>query len=596
LIASQRAFGKSLPIGRDDFANRVAQASLKTPPKKPRLASFEEIDRPLSAKSPPSVDDVSDHLILGFTKQEYLVRDIEQKKSDYRVRRTVTEDLYEHTSKPGNIGIVTGSVCTGKSLLALETMLAARRERHVFRLRLAYSNVCDEVRAITSHWKDCIICIEECFMLGEQLTEIAEIVDGTNSSLLLTSRDVAYDTAADGLIVAASNSEDRLKRFPLSKMDDREINEFVSISERIAGWGDLAGKSHLTKAKYVQNRCHSNLAEALLHLLKSQEIKDKLDEVYFSCISTSPKIRDPFILALYLQHIGLPVQLEVLSTLLEIDVGALLNKPSEAPKFEIIRRDGHFVRTLSSIGAREILYRIVDDREIVRVVTTVVKSLSENRRYGQTYTHIFNQFMRYPLLQGVVISHSEINDFFDQLSLHPWIKKQSHFWLQFSMAKTDFGEYSKAKRFLENAYGIASEHTTRSGELGHRQLDDQKAKFLLKSRTKSDEFSDYFVVLRDAMQIINRILDSGHVTFHVFDTISLLCDFIHERFPQDFDISQYEVVKRSLAGMAIKSKNRAANLTEFHEINRAQNTNEKMDRLMEELGIELQNDSRQGRA
>ena len=587
LIASQRNFGISLPIGRDDFSQRVKESLGKPLPTEPHLASFSEIQLSPTSDTAPGVDSVTDHLVFGRLNSDYLMRDIDKNSSDYRVKRDPVEAIIQHISIPGNVALITGSVCTGKSLLALEIMQQVRRSRPVFQLRIAYSDVTDEVRRIIKAYPDCLLCIEECFFLDEQLVEIAEIVEGTRSNLLLTCRDVAYDAAADGLIASASSKPDRVQRFPLSKMTDTEVDGFVALSERIAGWRELSGKSPDWKRRYIKNKCHANMAEFLLHLLKSETVRKKVENEYCRCLSTSPRLKKPLIVSLYLQHIGLPVQLEVLSTLLENDVGAELGRIPQSSRFELIRREGAYVRTLPSIGARELLRSIVPDAEIVATVTEVIHSLLDNRRYGHTYTHIFNQFMRYPILQGVVESKAEIDHFFDQLSIHSSVQRQTHFWLQFSMAKSDFGEFEKAEQYLENAYGIVRERYNTTHTQPFKQLDDQKAKFLLRSRTKSLRYDDHLEVLQEVTQIIHRILDMPELTFHIFDTLSLYCDFISEKYPGQFHESQHDLVRTATRNLAKKSKERSATLTEFHAKTKANNALVKLSALDKKLSVQL---------
>lgn len=583
LMVAQKKFGFPLPIGSDRLAEVIKQVLAQRKPLSPRLASFEEVKHFSSEISAPSIDDVTEHLVLGTLQKGYFVRDIDRGASDYRVKRRIVDELLQHLSSPGNIGLITGSVCTGKTSFAFEIMQRLRRDRRVFQLRLAYSNITTESRNLIKAYPECVICIEECFMLGDALIEIANAIDGSQSNLLLTSRDVAYDSAADDLIVAASSRPDRVKRFQLSKLSNEEIDGFVALSERVAIWGEVSGKSESWKQRYIQHTCHANMAEFLLRLLKSKVVKQKLETEYFQSIAEQPRLRRPLIVSLYLQHMGLPAQLEIVSTILEIDVGALLNEKEGSPRYEIVRRDGAYIRTLPSISAREILRSVVDDKDIVDVVTDVVRSLSENRRYGQTYTHIFNQFMRYPLLQGVVNRKSEIDRFFDQLSMHPWIRRQSHFWLQFSMAKTDFGEYASAEKYLDNAYGIAMEHRKRDSEQGFKQIDDQKAKFLLKSRTQSDKFSDYIGVLRESSRIIRSILHMDDLTFHVYDTLVTYCDFIRKRFPHDFDEIQHDVVRSTTRALAAHASRRANDLTEYHARNKAERATDRLDDIKEFL-------------
>ncbi len=580
LIAGQREFGTSLPIGRDGFSSMVKRVRSKEPPSAPRLASFEEIQHYNAEEFPPGIDKVTDHLIYGKLEPAFLVRDMDRTSSEYRVKRHLIEDLIEHVSHPGNIGLVTGSICTGKTSLLFEIMQRICRNRRVFHLRVAYSDVAREAEKIISAYPTCVLCIDECFMLGDELLSIAETVDRSQANLLLTSRDVAYDSASDRLIVSASSRPDRVKRFQLSKLVDTEVNGFIALSERIAGWGALSGRSSAWKKRYIEQTCHSNMAEFLLHLLQSKVVKQKVEDEYHRCISVRPKLKRPLIVSLYLQHIGLPVQLEVISTLLKMDVGKLLNKVGSPPEFEIIRRDSSYVRTLQSIGAREILKRIVEDKEIVDVVVGVIHALSENRYDGQTYVHIFNQFMRYPILQGVVVEKSEIDRFFDQLSLHPWVNRQTHFWLQFSMAKTDFGEYEKARIYLDNAYGIEDEHQRRGNRGRFKQLDDQRAKFLLKSRTKSDIFSDYFPVLNEVSRITRDIFRMEEVTFHIYDTLSLYCEFVKKRFPHDFPVEQHEAIKITTRALRDIARRRSSDLTEYHAANRVAMANNRLDEIL----------------
>ena len=582
LIASQRNFGTSLPIGRDDFARRVKE-TLGTPaPTDLHLASFMEVKLSPTSSTPPSVDSVTNHLVFGELSPAFLLRDVDRERSDYRVKRHSIDDIIQHLMVPGNIALVTGSVCTGKTLLAFEVMQRVTRQRQVFQLRIAYQDVCDEVRKIVRAHPNCLICIEECFFLGDQLVEIAQTVGETNSSLFLTSRDVAYDAAANSLIESASSKPARVRRFLLSKMTESEVHGFISLSDRIAGWRELAGKPSSWKERYIKNVCHANMAEFLLHLLKSEAVRKKVENEYHRCVATAPRLKKPLLVSLYIQHIGLPVQLEVLSTLLESDVGIELDRSS---RFELIRREGAYVRTLPSIGAKELLRSIVPDEEIVSTITEVLHSLLENRRYGHTYKHIFNQFMRYPILQGVVDSKEKIDDFFDQLSMHPSVQRQIHFWLQFSMAKTDFGEFDKAERYLDNAYGIVKERRNNSQTHPYKQLDDQKAKFLLRSRTLSSRYDDYLEVLREVARIVHRTLDMPELTFHIFDTLSLYCEFISKRFPSAFHESQHELVRTATKGLAKKAKVRSRTLIEFHEKTRADNALAKLATLEEKLRL-----------
>ena len=583
LTASQRSFGTSLPIGRNDFAQHAKDALGKPIPTEPHLASFMEVKLSPTSSTPPGVDSVTDHLVFGELSPAYLMRDIDRETIDYRVKRNPIDEVVDHVTRPGNIALVTGSVCTGKSLLAFEVMQRLTRHRRVFQLRIAYQDVCDEVRKIVQAYPNCLISIEECFFLGDQLVEIAQMVEGTNSGLLLTCRDVAYDAAADGLIVSASSKPNRVRRFPLSKLTESEVGGFIALSDRIAGWRELSGRSKNWKERYIKNVCHANMAEFLLHLLKSETVRKKVEDEYHRCVATAPRLKKPLIVSLYIQHIGLPVQLEVLSTLLKSDIGAELDRVPQSSRFELIRREGAYVRTLPSIGARELLRSIVPDEEIVTTITEVLHSLLENRRYGHTYTHIFNQFMRYPILQGVVDSKDEIDEFFDQLSMHPSVQRQIHFWLQFSMAKTDFGEYDKAEKYLDNAYGIVEGRRNNTHTQPYKQLDDQKAKFLLRSRTRTSHYNDYFAVLREVTQIVHRILDMPELTFHIFDTLSLYCDFISTNFPGAFHESQHDVVRTVTKSLADKARVRARTLMEFHEKTRADSALVKLATLEEEL-------------
>ena len=576
IIAIQRNFGESLPIGRDKFSLMTKEARKKTPLTSPHLASFERVTPHRSEESIPGVDDVTQHLVYGTLRPGYLARDIAKDEGNYRVLRMHMNDIIDHVSVPGSISIVTGSVCTGKSLLVTEIMQRLASHRPVFRLRVAYGNIAAEVGQIVKSYPNCLLCMEECFALDDQLVKVADVVAETQSNLLLTSRDVAYDSASDNLIVSESGNPDRIRRFSMSRLTDTEIGGFVSLSERIAGWREMAGKSTDWKRRYIERTCHANMAEFLLRLLRSENVKKKVEEVYHECVSVKPELKRPLVVSLYLQHIGLTATLEVVSTLLEIDIGRHLITSEGNPRFDIIRRDGSYVRTLPSIGAREILRSIVDDRYIVDTVTDVVRSLAENRRDGYTYIHIFNQFMRYPIIQGVVQNKNEIDRFFDQLSVHNWIKRQSHFWLQFSMAKTDFGEYRKAEKYLDTAYGIANEHASLGGWQPTKQLDDQRAKFLLKSRTNSDNFSDHFQTFLQTSQIIRRILQLDELTFHIYDTISIYCEFITKRFPSDFHKDQHDLIRKTTRNIYTVAKRRSGELTEFYAASKAHAAIERM--------------------
>lgn len=138
--------------------------------------------------------------------------------------------------------------------------------------------------------------------------------------------------------------------------------------------------------------------------------------------------------------------------------------------------------------------------------------------------HMFSQMMRYSILSAVVDDAVLVERFFDNISKIDYCRRQVLFWLQWHMAKIDQLKFVDAEKFLDRGYTEAENFEKRAGRIYDRkQLDDRRAKFLMKRGIATSRHShELFRDLKEASEIVGKLLRREDVTHHPFETLELI--------------------------------------------------------------------------
>ncbi len=238
------------------------------------------------------------------------------------------------------------------------------------------------------------------------------------------------------------------------------------------------------------------------------------------------------IATLLISNIGHDTRSSFISDIFKKDFSSVLRYISDqSDGLQLVRVErGGSVRTPPSIGVRNLLRGVIEDRKIVEATINILEEMAINYYRNNWEQHIFSQLMRYSILSSVVTDNAEINRFFDHISKIDSFRRTPLFWLQWHMAMCAQEQWPNAEKYLSMGYTAADNYDKRhDGSFNRKQLNDRKAKFLAKraislNRSGTELFRD----MKEALDICDRLLHDPILTHHPFETLRGIVKAFHE--------------------------------------------------------------------
>lgn len=557
--ATQERYGKVCAIGRVELARMVAEVLAEEAPAEPSLASFVRFEPPQAAAEIPSVEMIEDLLIWGEVNEAQIARDILSGRSDYHLLRTIQPVLREAMAAGGKCLMLMGEICDGKSIALKGLAMPLAAARPLYWLRHAYEDLLEEVGAILKAHDDAVVVIENCFDIRQDtLNLVARAFHGTGAVLILSSRDISAE--AEGSKLADLRRIEGFVERRFGPMDEGEIDALIPLIDQIGGWRHVSAQTEAARREYIRTKCFSRFPKVLLDLLRSEEIKKRYREEFNKTSVLGLNERRAIICALYLSKIGRDIPASLVGEAFGLDLADLLGRLARSdarPRF--IRAVRGQIETVPSIGASSILEHVIEDADIVDTVVVFLEWLAREREWRRLdflENRLFEQLMRYSVLSPVVTSHAQINRFFDNVSKIEGARRTVLFWLQWHMAKTAMGEFGDAEKYLEMGYARAKEVARAQGDYDRRQLDDQKAKFLMKrARATQRSAGDLLRDFNECLDVVLRLMNRAEITHHPYETLTEFA----ETFAQKEVLlapSQRSVVRAKVRGVLAQAQPR----------------------------------------
>lgn len=528
---TQEEFGRPLYIGRESFSEIIREILAQQAPLEPKLSSFIRYIPPESSSSVPPVQDLEDLFLWGKVVPEHLKRDHELSKSDYHVLRNQISVAKAHLADNGKVLFVSGDICDGKSLFIMGVMNIIAARRPVFYLKHHYNNLLDEVASILSVYENSILVIENCLGLREdRLMAVVRQISASAGSLILSSRSIS--TEAESSKLKSLRAIPSLVEMGVGRLQGTEIDDFIALVDQIAGWRHFRALTQSERRKFVEVECKGIIPSVLLRLLDSKYVKDKYREEYNKISFLGERDRQTIIAALLVSSMGFDATSSLLSDIFEHDFLSVLNNISyQGSGLKLVRYEGGMIKTIPSIGARNLLKSVVDSRDVVNTTIFILEKMSTSMRRTDFEQHLFSQLMRYSILSSTVSNNAEINRFFDHISKISYFRGMPLFWLQWHMAMTAQQKWGKAEEYLEMGYNCAAVYEKKKRDkYNKKQLDDRKAKFLI-SRAKFEMRSgvDFFRDAKESIDIVGRLMRHSDLTHHPYETLRDIVDVFQLR-------------------------------------------------------------------
>lgn len=394
-------------------------------------------------------------------------------------------------------------------------------------------------------------------------------INTSEANLIISSRTISTEGDSSKLQAIRQNiPNDHLQEIQIGKITSSEVKQLTKLIDQIAGWKYFRGLSENARIKFIENTCEGNIPNILISLLESKYVEDKYKEEYNKISFKNDHEKYSIIGVLLIANIGMEVFPDLISSIFMVDIRHVIKKISrDNSTFNLVSIVGNEIKTIPSIGARNMLKKIISDKDCINTVIYILEELSIQKYMDEDVLHIFHQLMRYSILESFVSDHDEIDRFFSHIAKIDYFRKMPLFWLQWHMAMTKQKKWSKAKDYLEMGYRRADAYDIRNThKYNRKQLDDRKEKLLIEEVMDDSNIDQYNIMksLKEALPIISKLMSQHYLSHHPFSTLKSASELLKNKHIY-LEKHQKDMFIKSIQKLCKAAEKKISNISEENQ-------------------------------
>ncbi|PWD86039.1 SIR2 family protein [Ignatzschineria cameli] len=432
--------------------------------------------------------DILNFLMYGTVTQEYLEYALRNNSSRKALIYRDELDFMIDKIRNGHNIVITSELGNGKSICLESLAILITRDlgSSVYFLPenlTEFDDPYSDLDLLKKSDKTIYLFIENCGQHGEIIKYI-QTKDIKNIKIVTTIRTALYEKN--------SHYVENFIDVNLDLLSDNENKQMIELIDYIGYWADLIRKpTYSNKLLFIKDKNNSMISSVLLSLLKSQNIKDKIQEIVSQLFEIT-EFKDIVFSICLLSLLGRPSDEYIISKMInnQIIYGSKLkydDKFKQLFKFDPIRRT---YSAHSSVFSQVFISNYYDPGYIIQKLIYIVKNLDVYENSDKNIVDIKTQILRFSFIERVIPERnkkSNLNRYYDLLKQEiSWIKYDPHYWLQYAMAQITLNDYRKAQTYLSHAYKLAENKI----EYKTHYIDTQQARlYLKKSLEEIDSFN-----------------------------------------------------------------------------------------------------------
>jgi hypothetical protein len=492
------------------------------------LTAFQAHRRQGSADAPRD-EDRRNLLIYGLVNDALLQSATLSPNADqYLVRRGSEQSIIQSLRDGADVAIHS-ALGNGKTIL-LERLSALLHEDgwNVFTLKDVTADWMSDVEAIcASHGKTAVLI--------DSAASCLRIIGGItarrspNLRLVIAERTRTFQVWFTNERLESWGVAE-LHEFEPDVLDDAEVAELESLISTSALWGKRASLTKIERRDFLTKKLPGTLASALLHVVKSPEIRSRIEDALKKEALTRADL-EVLAVATALCVFGYRVPIAKLGRL--CGNPALNHTLSLKTEFRdhLYQIVGGEFRIRSKIFGGFFLRELVRPEVVLAGLSAAIRS---SLRLGVSLQEDRDEDFELPLDAGTKVGErsfnfpapmyvfrnvqlvvnaeehaEEVYAFFERIKGGNKIEDNPLYWLQYAIARFFGGDKATAKICIDNAYGVAE-------RVGFRpyQIDNQYARWLLDSAVNSGSSADAFDAFEEAHHIIvAQIAEAVHAHY-----------------------------------------------------------------------------------
>ncbi len=475
-------YGNLLPIGINGFANKI-QLDKKNDSNKSSfwLDAFEEY------KVSDSQQDITDDNILNFIlygtiDDKYFDNAISaDQRKPYLIIRDCLNKI-EELINSNKFLVLLGDFGNGKSVVLHETMATfSILGKHVFQLKNPDGDYSTDIEKIHALSKESILIIDDYSKHHEILLHIAKF-NSEKIKVIFSDRSNNHDRLRSTLIDEGM----QFSEINCDILSQDEISHFVSIIDNLGFWGERAKWSKNHKIDHIRNTDRGQISHILLNLFNSPQIKSRINSL-LSQIINDKNFKDTIFAICLLEVISLPRNSSLISEVSGTDFIYKSELRGNLYFNQLFKLKGNTVISKSSLFSISLINNFFSSSYITNKLLELAEKYDNLKDNGPTEKELFKSLLRFSFTERLLPEKGKLNSlskYYEELKVRVgWLKFDPHFWLQYGMARMNYGQLEKAQSNLKEAYTLAEskDHYDTS------YLDTQQARlYILQSIKESD--------------------------------------------------------------------------------------------------------------
>lgn len=474
-----------------------------------QLKGFRQLT-PSSDPKAPTDNDRSNLLSYGDLKQNLVQFDIVARTTEraYTISRSIESDIIAALEQGQDVALVS-RLGNGKSVtlerVALRLLAKGWTVFRAIELGPVAESECSEL----SRYPGKVAVLFDGCLAHEATIKSLGTQRESRIRMIVAERSARFDSrVTDDWLGSRGIAE--IFEHRLDVLENEEIDELVSIVDAVAGWGLRNELDPMAKRAFLVRDCRSEIASTLLHVVKSTDMAKRVAEALRADGMTQEE-RDFLVLATAIGVTTGSVRTTILTKL--TSHSALNNftlKRSEFRTHLYSVAGGTFSLNSSLFGAY-FLRELTPAQTVVEVMAKAIRTSIRSgigfrpRDYTRDESYVSNEFPSslyvFRNLQQALdtsLNPDAVAWFYEEIRRGTKLEEDPLYWLQYSIFKFFAHDNATARKYLDNAYGVAK----RTPGFLTFQIDNQYARQLLDSCSATGDSSLAYEAFVEAHRIV----------------------------------------------------------------------------------------------
>lgn len=371
----------------------------------------------------------------------------------------------------------------------------SKYEYHVFSLsKTNLTNLSEEIRSICAIESPCVVIIDNYTSYMEVLKAFS-VNSHTHIQFVFTARSALNYSKMQDVFDVFSIREGESTAIGVDTLGGADIQRCVSLFDRAGAWGARSGLSATEKADCLRDRNHGNsrFQTIMLDVIQSDDMSKRIKRLVGAIKNDSLNYHNAVLLILITRMMNLRLSASDIERIAGQSITSDAVFRTNSAICELLEfSDGKKSFIIKSpVTAKFILHEVSEPQMIIDALFVLAQYAVKYQHVYQ-YSSVLNDIISFSHISSVLNPSRDnkafLASYYDRLGEIEYYRSSNFFWLQYAISCIEIGEYSRAQRYLNDAYGLVPK------DFVPFQINNQQARLcleLIMSAKSSNALNDY---------------------------------------------------------------------------------------------------------